>query len=65
MTNVTVIMNVIAKIMNKNEKNIIDVIFKELQEIDEFEANFRPTLQSIKRKEYLLNLLKTLNYEQI
>lgn len=53
MTNVTVIMNVIAKIMNKEQ------IYAELQQIEEFEANFRPTIQSIKRKEYLLNLLKT------
>lgn len=53
MTNVTVIMNVTAKIMNKEE------IYNELQMIDEFEANFRPTIQSIKRREYLLNLLTT------
>jgi len=29
-------------------------IYKELQEIEEFEANFNPTKESKKRKEYLL-----------
>jgi hypothetical protein len=29
-------------------------IYKELQEIEEFEANFNPTKESKQRKEYLL-----------
>ena len=33
-------------------------IYKELQMIEEFEANFNPTEESKARKEYLLNKLK-------
>jgi len=33
-------------------------IYKELQLIEEFEANFNPTKESKARKEYLLNKLK-------
>ena len=32
-------------------------IYKELQLIEEFEANFNPTKESKERKEYLLNKL--------
>ena len=33
-------------------------IYKELQVIEEFEANFNPTKESKARKEYLVNKLK-------
>jgi len=34
--------------------NNMKQIYKELQEIEEFEANFNPTKESKQRKEYLL-----------
>jgi len=37
--------------------NNMKQIYKELQEIEEFEANFNPTKESKKRKEYLLGKL--------
>ena len=38
--------------------NNMQEIYKELQLIEEFEANFNPTKESKARKEYLLNKLK-------
>lgn len=35
----------------------MNAIYKELQLIDEFEANFNPTLDSKARREYLTNKL--------
>ena len=35
--------------------NNMKEIYKELQLIEEFEANFNPTKESKERKEYLLN----------
>ena len=37
--------------------NNMKEIYKELQLIEEFEANFNPTKESKERKEYLLNKL--------
>ena len=37
--------------------NNMKEIYKELQLIEEFEANFNPTKESKARKEYLLNKL--------
>ena len=43
--------------MNINSNNMNE-IHKELQLIEEFEANFNTTKESKARKEYLLNKLK-------
>lgn len=41
----------------------INNIYKELQLIDEFQADFRPTVESESRKTELIEILETTIYE--